>query len=493
MFISYSHVDRIWVERLQRMMVPLLRATGQELRLWDDSQIETGRPWRPAIEAALAEAKVALLLVSDAFLASEFVINEELPVLLAAAKAEGVPILWASVGPCNVEVTEIYQYQAVLSPSRHLKAMNEVELAEALKTISLAIRKAALKPVLPEAVPPPSAPDVPRTSGSGLSGAGASGPGSSGPAEAVGTPAARAPGGRKSAVFWVKSALVRRSGGGWEVVERRDVEVRGWQVDLGDGVDLPLIEVPAGELVMGSPADEAERQRNEGPQHRVKLKAFVLGQTPITQAQWRAVARQVPPLGKSWQRELALNPSRFSDQPDSAQRPVEQVSWHDASEFCRRLSVLSGDHYTLPSEAQWEYACRAGSTTPFAFGEMITPRLANYDGNRGYARGPKGVYQEQTTPAGMFAANAWGLLDMHGNVWEWCLDHWHASYIGVPADGSAWVSGGDPDQRPLRGGSWVGSPGLCRSAQRHPTKPAYAGHSIGFRVICYPKEPSLHS
>jgi formylglycine-generating enzyme required for sulfatase activity len=490
-FISYSHVDRIWVERLQRMMAPLLRATGQELRLWDDSQIEDGRPWRPAIEAALAEAKVALLLVSDAFLASEFVINEELPALLAAAKAEGVPILWASVGPCHVEVTEIYHYQAVLSPSRHLKAMDEVELAEALKTITLAIREAALaalKPVLPEAVPPPSAPDGPRTSGSGLSVAGASGP-----AEAVGTPAARAPGGRKSAVFWVKSALVRRSGGGWEVVERRDVEVRGWQVDLGDGVDLPLIELPAGELVMGSPADEEERDSDEGPLHRVRLERFLIGQRPITQAQWRAVARQVPPLGQSWQLELALNPSRFSDQPDSAQRPVEQVSWHDASEFCRRLSVLSGDNYTLPSEAQWEYACRAGTTTPFAFGEMITPELANYDGTSRYANGPEGLNRGQTTPVGMFPANAWGLQDMHGNVWEWCLDHWHGGYAGAPFDGSAWVSGGDQDRRLLRGGSWFFLPRYCRSAYRSLARPVDRLNFLGFRVCCLPQGRFLNA
>ncbi|MFZ9754309.1 MAG: SUMF1/EgtB/PvdO family nonheme iron enzyme, partial [Cyanobium sp.] len=451
-FISYSHVDRLWVERLQRMMAPLLRATGQELRLWDDSQITAGSQWRPAIKAALAEAKVALLLVSDAFLASEFVINEELPALLAAAEAEGVPILWASVGPCHVEVTEIYHYQAVLSPSRHLKAMDEVEWAEALKTISLAIRKAALAGVKPgpgdvvappgpgrpqgpsaaeasaateaaaEAVPPlraaPGEPAAPGTSAAPPV-ASAAAPATTPPGPAERNPGARQPlAGRR-----VESARLVRSGGGWQV-ERREVEVRGCLVELGDGVSLPLIEVPAGELVMGSPEDEPLRGSDEGPMHRVRLEGFLIGQTPITQAQWRAVARQVPPLGQRWERELALNPSYFTGQADSDQRPVERVSWDDAMEFCRRLRALSGDAYKLPSEAQWEYACRAGSTTPFAFGETITTELANYDGNYSYANGPKGEFRQQTTPVGMFAANGWGLQDMHGNVWEWCLDHW---------------------------------------------------------------------
>jgi formylglycine-generating enzyme required for sulfatase activity len=159
-------------------------------------------------------------------------------------------------------------------------------------------------------------------------------------------------------------------------------------------------------------------------------------------------------------------------------------------EFCRRLSALSGDAYKLPSEAQWEYACRAGTTTPFAFGETITPELANYDGNHSYANGPKGEYRQQTTPVGMFAANAWGLQDMHGNVWEWCLDHWHDSYKGAPIDGNAWVSGGE-QSRLLRGGSWFLNPRYCRSACRYRFRPGFASIGVGFRVVCLPQGPSL--
>jgi formylglycine-generating enzyme required for sulfatase activity len=170
-------------------------------------------------------------------------------------------------------------------------------------------------------------------------------------------------------------------------------------------VSLPLIAIPAGEFVMGSPADEPERLNDEGPQHRVRLQGFLMGQTPITQAQWRAVARLVPPLGQQWQTDLPLK-HRFADQPDSDQRPVETVLWHEAKEFCRRLASTSGDAYTLPSEAQWEYACRAGTTTPFAFGETISPELANYDGVTSYANGPKGEYRKQSTPV------EWGFILM---------------------------------------------------------------------------------
>jgi formylglycine-generating enzyme required for sulfatase activity len=173
---------------------------------------------------------------------------------------------------------------------------------------------------------------------------------------------------------------------------------------------------------------------------------------------------------------------------------VEQVSWHDAMEFCRRLSQRLGPTFSLPSEAQWEYACRAGTTTPFAFGDTISPELANYDGTVAYANGPKGVRRGKTTPAGTFPANAWGLQDMHGNVWEWCLDHWHDSYNGAPSDGSAWLSNAGEDAiKVLRGGSWDNLPGYCRSACRFHSWPDDVYSNVGFRVVCLPQGPSLNS
>ena len=513
-FISYSNDDRVWVDRLKRMMAPLLRGSGQELRLWDDSQIAPGRPWREAIEAALAEAKVALLLVSDAFLASEFVMGQEVPPLLAAAEREGVLILWVSLSPSFVEETDIHRFQAVLPPHRHLAALGEVEAKQALKTIGLTIRKVLNEPLapgghpmpapatepvrlaaftpdptsslaplpkaapLPLSAPVPQAAPLPQTA----------------PANQP-SPAALAPPQPASSLaeapFSVESARLLREGGNWRV-ERRTLEVRGFLEELGEGVRLPMIQIPAGEFVMGSPGDESERLETEGPRHRVRLAGFWLGQTPITQAQWRVVARLVPPLGQHWERELTPNPSYFGDLPDSDQRPVEQVSWHDAMEFCRRLNSRlpssAGRTYTLPSEAQWEYACRAGTTTPFAFGETISPELANYDARDSYANGPKGMMRGETTPAGSFPANAWGLQDMHGNVWEWCLDHWHDSYKEAPFDGTAWLSNAGKEAfMLLRGGSWYLIPRFCRSAFRSSDLPDGLDYG-GFRVCCLPQD-----
>ena len=156
-------------------------------------------------------------------------------------------------------------------------------------------------------------------------------------------------------------------------------------------------------------------------------------------------------------------------------------------EFCRRLSQRSKFAYTLPSEAQWEYACRAGTTTPFAFGDSLMPDLANYDGNYTYGSGPKGQYRQQTTEVVTFAANAWGLQDMHGNVWEWCLDPWHYSYRGAPADGSAWTAGGGTT-RLLRGGSWLYISWFCRSAYRNFIHPVIRSSNFGFRVCCLPQD-----
>jgi formylglycine-generating enzyme required for sulfatase activity len=163
---------------------------------------------------------------------------------------------------------------------------------------------------------------------------------------------------------------------------------------------------------------------------------------------------------------------------------VEQVNWHEAVEFCARLSQKTGREYRLPTEAEWEYACRAGTTTPFHFGPTLTTNLANYDGNYVYGSGPKGVYREQTTDVGSFPPNAFGIYDMHGNVWEWCLDHWHDNYKGAPTDGSAWIEGGDSNRRLLRGGSWIDAPRNCRSAYRGGFGPVVRLITFGFRIVC---------
>ncbi|MGD1865143.1 MAG: SUMF1/EgtB/PvdO family nonheme iron enzyme [Phormidesmis sp.] len=256
---------------------------------------------------------------------------------------------------------------------------------------------------------------------------------------------------------------------------------------LGNGVTLEMVQIPAGTFLMGSPDDEKGRYDREGPQHQVTVSTFLMGKFAVTQAQWRSVAAQ-PKVN----RDLDPDPSSFK----GANLPVEKVSWADAVEFCdrlnrfveNRLSCETGKSYRLPSEAEWEYACRAGTETPFHYGETITPDLANYDGNHPYGAGLKGLYRQQTTDVGSFPPNAFGLYDMHGNVWEWCADHWHDNYKGffkkAPADGSACVTGNKDSWRLLRGGSWYLNPRNCRSACRGSNAPGDRNNNIGFRVVC---------
>jgi formylglycine-generating enzyme required for sulfatase activity len=172
---------------------------------------------------------------------------------------------------------------------------------------------------------------------------------------------------------------------------------------------------------------------------------------------------------------------------------VSEVNWFDAMEFCRRLRERTGRNYTLPSEAQWEYACRAGTTTPFHFGATISPQLASYDSSEAYAEGPTGAARSESSWVASYPANAWGLHDMHGNVWEWCLDHWHPTYQGAPEDGSAWndAQAQEHADRLLRGGSWGFGPRLCRSAYRYFIHPDFANFNLGFRVCCLPQDQLL--
>jgi formylglycine-generating enzyme required for sulfatase activity len=240
-------------------------------------------------------------------------------------------------------------------------------------------------------------------------------------------------------------------------------------------VELEMLLIPGGTFWMGSPDTEAERDINESPQHQVTIAEFYFGKFPVTQAQWRDVAT-LPKIHRS----LSMHPSDF----EGDDRPVEQVSWYDAIEFCHRLSDYTGDLYRLPSEAEWEYACRAGTTTPFCYGDTLTTDLANYDGNYTYNDGKPGIYRHGTTPIDTFGTvNAFGLSDLHGNVWEWCADSWHENYQGAPRDGQAWEDSEGGTYRMLRGGAWYCLPGLCRSAQRHWNQPDIGGSGIGLRVV----------
>ncbi|MCX5953188.1 MAG: SUMF1/EgtB/PvdO family nonheme iron enzyme [Cyanobacteria bacterium] len=629
LFISYSHRDGEWVERLRRMIKPLEQRYG--LERWDDSRIQAGGLWRQEIEQALANASVALLLVSADFLASDFVTRSELPPLFRAAKQQGLRILWVPLRPSLWKhIPEIEQYQAVIPPGRTLAEMAEVEQERAFVQIAELIlstfqeqeerlarlreeeaerlaseqkeqqvrlareqkaeeerlareQKAEAERVARErqarereaqdrqaeqerlareaeerrrqeaerldverlareqearerqareqaehqnraeverwkaeaerldremkalerrAAPEQAAEELPQPAKNdrqeklqryeqefrpGINATNQVRPPAgpfprsiSGPLIkpfsrplsrrqlliSVGTgvgvvlgviavkkqpkPAKAIP---NSTTTW----LVRQ-GDRWEK-KTKPIGVQTYREQLPQGVELTMVEISAGSFLMGSPLSEEGRDDDEA-QRRVTVPAFRIGRFPITQAQWNVVAGL-----EKVERELNANPSKFKG-PD---RPVESVSWPDAIEFCRRLSKHTRRNYTLPSEAQWEYACRAGSTTPFHFGETLTTELANYNGNDTYGQGPKGTYREQTTDVGSFPANAWGLQDMHGNVWEWCLDRDKASTL-------------------LRGGSWSYHPANCRSAFCGNSHPGSRSPYIGFRVCCLPQD-----
>ncbi len=255
--------------------------------------------------------------------------------------------------------------------------------------------------------------------------------------------------------------------------------------NLGDGVVLEMVSIPGSKFQMGAPLDEFASHEDERPQHVVDIQPFFMSKYPITQVQWRVIATL-----QQINHHLNLEPSYF--QGDNL--PVEGVSWYHAHEFCERLSQKTRRNYRLPSEAEWEYACRARTTTPFYFGETITTHLANYCGqNRKIQRrsykgtyGDEllGVYRQQTTEIGCFPANAFGLYDMHGLVKEWCADHRHENYQGAPSDSSAWINNGKIESRILRGGSWDTFPHVCRCASRSFDNPSNSNNQIGFRVVC---------
>jgi formylglycine-generating enzyme required for sulfatase activity len=212
---------------------------------------------------------------------------------------------------------------------------------------------------------------------------------------------------------------------------------------------IELAAIPGGTFLMGSPESEPGRFPDEGPQHKVTVPPFLMGKYPVTQEQWRIVAT----LPKN---QIDLNPNPSYVEGDD--RPVEQVSWFDAVEFCAQLSKATGRNYRLPTEAEWEYACRSGTTTPFHTGNTIS------------------------VTDGDFRVNAFGLYGMHTNYCEWCQDHWHDTYDGAPNDGSAWLAKGMSFMRVVRGGSWSSPKEFCRSAYR--SYSCEGNSATGFRVVC---------
>ncbi len=248
-----------------------------------------------------------------------------------------------------------------------------------------------------------------------------------------------------------------------QTVQLQRHHCRTYIEDLGAGTVLEMVEVPPGTFMMGNAAFQG--YDDERPRHWVRISSFLLGKYPVTQEQWHAVMGQDRPYRSRGHR-----------------RPADRVSWQDANDFCAKLSRKRRKRYRLPTEAEWEYACRAGTATPFSCGETLTTELANYVGAWAYQQEPEGIYRHETTEVGSFPPNAFGLHDMHGNVWEWCEDEWHGDYSGAPTDGTAWTIGSSPGYRVLRGGSWHEPPANCRSATRLKMHSSEADDCFGFRV-----------
>lgn len=241
-------------------------------------------------------------------------------------------------------------------------------------------------------------------------------------------------------------------------------------VERSSANPIEMVSIPQGRFLMGSPRTRLGKIAQESPQHWVSVQSFQMGKFPVTQAEWSWGA-QLPEV----ERSLPIHPSCFSGE----QRPVENISWWDAREFCLRLSRMTGHCYRLPTEAEWEYACRARAMGLFTWGQKLSPGLANcqyLDLNR----------PAQTAPVGQFPANAFGLCDMHGNVWEWCADAWHETYAEAPLDGLAWLDSTDDDlscAKVLRGGSWQENLQDCRSATRANAAASTRLNQVGFRVV----------
>ncbi len=283
-----------------------------------------------------------------------------------------------------------------------------------------------------------------------------------------------------------------------EIITRENQQARSFLEELPNGVTLEMVYIPGGTIMMGTEDAKveklvkkygSERFRRETPRHKVTVPDFYMGKYLITQEQWKAIASL-----DVIEQKLELEPSLLSGKDNY---PVEQVSWYDAQEFCRRLSRQTTKQYRLPSEAIWEYACRAVINNkqlpltsysskkypPFYFGETITEKLANYNASEKFAHEPLGKFRQRTSAVGSFPPNAFGLYDMHGNVWEWCEDDWHEHFQDAPNDGNAWLSE-NCDIKVIRGGSWSFKPYSCRSSYRFDFFCDDHSDDIGFRVIC---------
>lgn len=480
-FISYCTEDADWKDRLVTH-IKVLEVEG-ELRVWHDGEIAAGDDRLATIEAELDAAAVAVFLISAHSLTSPFIREAQLRRLLKRRKENGLRIVPVLARPCAwPHVAWLADLQQRPGDGRALSGGTPHQVDTDLAAIATEIgdllaqapryadaEAAALARELVE--PAVRVASVREALRAALREDERS---ESAPARAEAKRVAPALTARADARAFLQALGVEPRTYAFDIVtvdttgkerRRRKGGAEGYVEDLGGGVALEMIYIPGGTFLMGSADGDSQGFDDERPQHAVRVTEFAAGRFPVTQAQWRAVAG-LPKVAS----DLNADPARFK----GYDRPVERVGWHDAVEFCERLSARTGRPYRLPSEAEWEYAARAGSSSAFCFGDALTPELENF----GNAYGG-------TTPVGHFGvANAFGLCDVHGNVLEWCQDHWHDDYHGAPADGRAWTEGGEATLRVLRGGYWIGNERDCRSADRLRGGPAEGSTPFGLRVMC---------
>ena len=255
-----------------------------------------------------------------------------------------------------------------------------------------------------------------------------------------------------------------------DIIDRPRSRSPIFQEELGNGVFLTMVQIPLGTFMMGSSDREEGQELNEQPQHLVNISEFYLGQTLVTQAQWAEIF-----------------PDKSVGSRGDKQLPVSEISWLDAIEFCELLSTKTGRTYRLPSESEWEYACRATTTNPFTYGDTILSSIVNYDATSPYKQAQTGLCRGKSTPVASFPPNLFGLYDMHGNLWEWCLDEWFDNYQNAPVDGNArgdLETQNEQTQRVVRGGSWFSYGSRCRAASRASLSASFRNDHYGFRVVC---------
>lgn len=467
-FICYARADNQppqgWLDRVRKQLHTMRHV--ELLAVASDQEIRTGQKWHDFIQEKLSQADVAVLLVSADFLASAYVREHELPRVLKDFHGRGLKVLPVLLSPVpddglllrfpdpvhGPEEFNLASLQAIGTPELTLMEMeahkqvralanlgNELSrIARERQALAAQARPAAVEvapivrpaPTIAEPVLPPPTIILPEP-----------------PAIIVPTLESLQGVPRPA---WAKHGFGQDRYGVWaEFAVEKVVQRCRW--------------IKPGRFVMGSPEGEAGRYDDEGPQHEVSLSGFWLADTACTEALWQAVTGH--------------NPSGFQVDP---RLPVDSISWEDGQGFFHQLNNLVPDLAAgFPTEAQWEYACRAGTTTPFSFGANITPEQVNYDGEMPYAGATKGLCRGKTVPVASLPANAWGLFEMHGNVLEWCAD-WFGSYAAQPQTDPEGPSRGIV--RVLRGGSWLDDASYVRSAYRLGYAPGDRGQDIGLRL-----------